>query len=103
MFNFDKRIAVFQLLYPLIHPIEPFLVPFCFFLAWALMFLLAGNLWSAFNHSVTRAKRMHQIPCPGCQFFTNDYRLKCTVHPHIANSEDAIECPDYCPKTYTLY
>jgi hypothetical protein len=40
---------------------------------------------------------MHEIPCNGCQFFTNDYRLKCTVHPQIANSEAAINCRDYQP------
>ncbi|HEY9823404.1 MAG TPA: hypothetical protein V6D35_21935 [Candidatus Sericytochromatia bacterium] len=44
------------------------------------------------------AKRMHQIPCTGCQFFTNDYHLKCTVRPSIANSEEAINCSDYCSK-----
>ncbi|MCL1472490.1 hypothetical protein LAY57_17640 [Argonema antarcticum A004/B2] len=94
---------MFQLLYPLIHSLQPFLVPICFVLAWGFMLLLAWNLWSAFSHSVTRAKRMHQIPCPGCRFFTNDYRLKCTVRPGVANSEDAIDCPDYCPKTNSFY
>jgi hypothetical protein len=43
------------------------------------------------------AQRMHQIPCASCKFFTNDYHLKCTVHPSQALSEDAIRCPDYCP------
>ena len=94
---------MFELLRFLIHAIQPFLVPICFLLAWSLTFLLAWNLWSAFKDSVTKAKRMHQIPCPGCQFFTNDYRLKCTVHPTIANSELAIHCSDYCPKTNSLY
>jgi RNA polymerase subunit RPABC4/transcription elongation factor Spt4 len=42
---------------------------------------------------------MHQIPCHNCQFFTNNYRLKCTVHPSIANTEEAIDCSDYQPKT----
>ncbi|WP_322744170.1 MULTISPECIES: hypothetical protein [unclassified Coleofasciculus] len=40
---------------------------------------------------------MHQIPCAYCQFFTNDHRLKCTVNPSIASSENAINCRDYCP------
>jgi hypothetical protein len=42
---------------------------------------------------------MHQIPCTGCQFFTDDYRLKCTVHPSKANTEEAIHCCDFQPKT----
>jgi hypothetical protein len=42
---------------------------------------------------------MHKIPCPNCQFFTNDHRLKCTIKPLIANTEDAISCQDYCSKS----
>ncbi len=38
---------------------------------------------------------MHQIPCSNCKFFTNDHRLKCTVSPSIANTEQAINCGDY--------
>jgi hypothetical protein len=38
---------------------------------------------------------MHQIPCSRCGFFTNNYRLKCTVHPLAANTEAAIDCTDY--------
>ena len=86
---------MFKLLYPLIHAIQPFLVPICFFFAWALMLSIAWSLWSAIADGVTKAKRMHQIPCANCEFFTSDYRLKCTVHPTIANTEEAIGCSDY--------
>jgi hypothetical protein len=89
---------VFKLLYPLVHAIQPYLVPICFVVAWSLVLMMASSLWSAFNDSVSRAKKMHQIPCTGCQFFTADYRLKCTVHPEIANTEDAIDCKDYLAK-----
>jgi RNA polymerase subunit RPABC4/transcription elongation factor Spt4 len=41
------------------------------------------------------AKTMHQIPCARCRYFTNDHRLKCPVHPQIANTEGAINCRDY--------
>jgi hypothetical protein len=41
-------------------------------------------------------KRMHQIPCPNCQFFTGDYQLKCALHPTFALSEAAIGCCDFC-------
>jgi len=83
----------------LIHGIQKFLVPICFVGAWGLTILVAWSLWSAAKDSVATAKQMHQIPCPGCQFFTADYRLKCTVHPSLANTEDAINCMDYQPKT----
>ena len=61
------------------------------------MFLMVWSLWTATRDGVSKAQQMHQIPCTGCEFFTNDYRLKCTVHPQIANSEDAINCLDYQP------
>ena len=52
--------------------------------------------------SVDTARQMHQIPCANCQYFTGDYGLKCTVHPSIALSKEAIHCPDYDP-TPNLY
>jgi len=88
---------VFQLLYPLVHAIQPFLVPICFVFAWMFVILGAWSLFSTVFEGVNRAKYMHQIPCANCQYFTGDYGLKCTVHPSIALSEDAIHCPDYDP------
>jgi len=90
---------MFQLLYPLVHAIQPLLVPICFFWAWTLVLLFAWSFWTTIRDSVSISKRMHQIPCADCQFFTGDYRLKCTVQPSIANSEAAISCLDYQPKT----
>ena len=40
-------------------------------------------------------KRLHQIPCDKCAYFTGDYRLKCTVNPTTAMSEQAIGCRDF--------
>lgn len=54
--------------------------------------------WSLVSYAidaVNRAKIMHQIPCTKCRFFTGDYRLKCTINPHVANTEAAIGCNDY--------
>jgi len=47
--------------------------------------------------TVAQTRQMHRIPCAGCQFFTSDYHLKCTVHPSLALTEDAIDCMDYEP------
>jgi len=88
---------MFQLLQPLVYAIQPYLVPICFCLTWGLILLVCLTIWSAIRQSVTIAKRMHQIPCTSCRFFTADYRLKCTVHPSLANTETAINCSDYCP------
>ncbi len=88
-----------QLISFLIHGIQPFLVPICFVVAWTITILVVLSLWTAARDSVSTAKQMHQIPCTNCQFFTTDYRLKCTVHPSTANTEEAINCIDYQPKT----
>ncbi len=92
---------MFQTLYIFLHwliaSIQPFLGPICFIAAWSLVLLALSSLWTAFRDGLTNAKRMHQIPCANCQFFTNDYHLKCPVRPTIALSEEAIDCPDYEP------
>ncbi|HAC66269.1 MAG TPA: hypothetical protein DCF68_22725 [Cyanothece sp. UBA12306] len=84
-----------QLLYNLIQIIQPILVPLCFIAAWGFILILGWSLWNALVDTTNRAKTMHQIPCSNCQFFTNDYRLKCPVNPLSANTEQAIDCPDY--------
>ncbi|WP_373403961.1 hypothetical protein [Cylindrospermopsis raciborskii] len=59
--------------------------------------LLKKSNRGVFKGTVQIAQKMHQIPCPNCQFFTNNYRLKCTVNPYTASTEGAIGCPDYHP------
>lgn len=86
---------MFQILYFVIHTIRPILVPVCFICAWMLMILMAWSLWSTIANGVTNTKRLHSIPCANCQYFTGDYRLKCTVRPSIALSEAAINCADF--------
>ena len=79
----------------LIHGIQLLLIPICFFIAWMMIILVFVNLWTATRDTIKTAQQMHQIPCHNCQFFTNNYRLKCTVNPYIANTEEAIDCQDY--------
>jgi hypothetical protein len=86
---------MFLLLYLFVQAIQPLLVPLCFLLAWGIVILFGWTLWSALHDAIARAEQMHQIPCTGCQFFTNNHRLKCTIQPRIANTESAINCPDY--------
>ena len=53
------------------------------------------NFYLTFQSGINYVKRLHQIPCSRCAFFTGDYRLKCTVHPYSALTETAINCSDY--------
>lgn len=99
----QQDIMVYQLWVsysPLLHPL---FVGIGFCLAWGIIGLILWNIGSAIAYSIQVSNRMHQIPCSNCQYFTNDYHLKCSVHPDIALSEKAINCGDFAaPPTLTL-
>lgn len=63
--------------------------------AFSILSLCSWSLISCVLDVIAQAKKMHQIPCTKCRFFTGDYRLKCTVNPAVANTEQAIDCSDY--------
>jgi hypothetical protein len=63
--------------------------------AFSILGLCSWSLISCIMDVLTQAKRMHQVPCTKCRFFTGDYHLKCTVNPSVANTEQAIGCGDY--------
>ncbi|OLP19412.1 hypothetical protein BST81_05770 [Leptolyngbya sp. 'hensonii'] len=92
-----------HLLHTLLHLIQSVLVPFCLVMAWVFSLLLTWSLVAATKNGIAQARKLHQIPCAHCQFFTRDYRLKCTVHPTTALSEAAIGCLDYQPETSLYY
>jgi len=71
----------------------------CLICAWSLGLLFIWFSWRTTKEGVSHLRKLHQIPCSRCAFFTNDYRLKCTVHPITALSEDAINCCDFEPAT----
>jgi hypothetical protein len=64
----------------------------------ALIFLRLSNSCKAAGNPNTSLKRLHQIPCNNCRFFTRSHYLKCAVHPSTALKKEAINCPDYCPQ-----
>lgn len=82
---------------------RPVLVPICFAIAWLFVVMMAWSIWAAGRDAVGRAQQMHKIPCANCQFFTNTHYLKCPVHPKIALSEAAIDCPDYRTSGYHAF
>jgi hypothetical protein len=60
------------------------------------------SVWSSLRtlkQGIRHLKRLHQIPCHRCQYFTGDYRLKCTVQPTVACTDDAISCCDFTPSS----
>jgi hypothetical protein len=78
---------------------QPVAAPILAVSIWLALFGLLGSLCSAMREGFTYIKRLHQIPCSHCAFYTGDYRLKCPVHPCRALTEDAIDCLDYEPTT----
>ncbi|WP_233501703.1 hypothetical protein [Acaryochloris thomasi] len=88
--------AMFFYLWQMLHQCwQALQVPMCFISAWGLILLMGWRLTLAVRTGVSVSTRLHQIPCADCQFFTGDYRLKCTVHPDTALSERAIDCRDF--------
>jgi hypothetical protein len=55
----------------------------------------AWSTWKTLKEDLRHLRRLHQIPCDRCVFFTGEHNLKCTVHPSRAFHEEAIDCPDY--------
>lgn len=75
--------------------VEQLRIIFCFCVTWSLIFFLLWNAKKTFKEGIKHLKRLHQIPCSRCNYFTNDYRLKCTINPTTALSEEAIGCIDF--------
>jgi hypothetical protein len=71
--------------------------------AWTLLFLSLWKTSKMIRENLNYLKRLHQIPCSNCVFFTGDHRLKCTVHPGKALSEEALNCKDFEDKNSQLY
>ncbi|MBD2365033.1 hypothetical protein H6G36_28385 [Anabaena minutissima FACHB-250] len=71
----------------------------CALSAWAIMIVLLWSIWTTLKTGISFLWKLHQVPCHNCEYFTNDYRLKCTVNPTRACSEQAIGCLDFEPKT----
>ena len=77
--------------------LERLRVIFCFCVTWSLVIFFFWNAKNTLQEGITKLKRLHQIPCSRCNYFTNDYRLKCTINPTNALLEDAIGCIDFEP------
>jgi hypothetical protein len=86
---------VFQLAFNSASLVKPLLLQLRIVGAFSILSLCSWSLISCILDVIAQAKKMHQIPCTNCRFFTGDYRLKCTINPSVANTEQAIDCTDY--------
>ncbi|MEO1619763.1 MAG: hypothetical protein AAFU53_01885 [Cyanobacteria bacterium J06632_3] len=67
----------------------------CILIAGSIVFFGLRRFFKTFKRGVNQLEKMHAVPCSRCAYFTGDYRLKCTVNPLSALTEDAIGCLDY--------
>ncbi|MBW4483146.1 MAG: hypothetical protein KME14_11440 [Tildeniella torsiva UHER 1998/13D] len=70
---------------------------------WAMVLVFVLAVLLAVNDGVQRLRRLHQVPCFRCQYYTNSPYLKCPVHPLNAGSEAALCCADYEPAVATRF
>lgn len=89
-----RLVTVLQPTFHFASAFKPILLHLRFIGGYSLLGLVGWSLVSFAIDAYNTAKKMHQIPCTKCRFFTGDHRLKCTVNPHVANTEEAIDCPD---------
>lgn len=68
-------------------------------MAWGLFAVLILTIITVIVEVHKRSRKMHEIPCTDCRYFTGNFYLKCSVNPHIANTELAISCRDFQKKT----
>lgn len=67
-------------------------------IAWGVLALALVQIGRMFTEGTAQAKRLHQIPCSKCQYFSGDYTLKCALHPSQAGTEAAIDCRDFADR-----
>ncbi len=79
----------------LIIGLRPVLPTICLVLTWTIIAIAVFNLVAMIKEGAQSVRKMHRIPCANCRYSTNDYRLKCSVHPTDAFSESAINCLDF--------
>jgi hypothetical protein len=72
--------------------------PVSFIVSWTVLFLMLSKIGTAArNEILVSIKRLHQVPCRNCQFFSNNTYLKCAVNPSTVLTEQAFNCSDYLP------
>lgn len=75
------------------------LSPLGFVILWAFFLLILQKIRSNLDNKIAfNINGVHSVPCKNCKFFANNHYLKCAVKPDIVMTEEAINCPEYCPK-----
>jgi hypothetical protein len=60
--------------------------------------VLLGVIWKNYGPVQTNLLKLNEIenlPCGRCLYFTGNHHLTCTVRPHEALTEEAVDCFDF--------
>jgi hypothetical protein len=64
-------------------------------IAWGLSITIPIFLARLCYRGWQQVRRLHQIPCSRCSYFSHNPYLKCPVHPDSACSLGALDCADF--------
>ncbi len=67
----------------------------CPLLIWLVLLCFFCAIFFAIQDGFSQLRKLHQIPCDRCAFYTGETCLKCTIHPYKAFTEAAISCEDW--------
>jgi hypothetical protein len=70
----------------------------CLLIAWSLSIGTFATILLSCTKGWRYVGKLHSVPCSKCQYFIDSRYLKCTVHPDLACSEEAINCRDFVPQ-----
>lgn len=68
---------------------------FCPVAIWAVLLSFFLAVLFALQDGIQRLRRLHQIPCDRCRYYTGNQHRRCPVNPLAAFAEEAIHCRDY--------
>ncbi|WP_392533471.1 hypothetical protein [Nostoc sp. C117] len=78
-----------------------FLAHISFLLVWGIVVYLVSYFCKSLENAtqnkdeIVSTKHLDQHPCKNCQFFNNNYYLKCAVNPSTTLTKEALNCSDY--------
>ena len=68
---------------------------------WAMVLAFVLAVLLAVSDGLHRLRRLHQVPCFRCRYYTGSPYLKCPLRPVDAASEAALHCTDYEAADFT--
>ncbi|BAY17325.1 hypothetical protein NIES2109_13460 [Nostoc sp. HK-01] len=76
-----------------------YLSPIGLLFSWIIFFLVLRKIQRFLdNKMVFSVKRLHQVPCKNCRFYSNNHYLKCAVQPSIVLTDEAKNCSEFSAK-----